>query len=131
MQFPKRPSDAVIAAVALSGIAVSLALRYALGQSPQAYDLPLYVVVVIGGLPLLLDLSRRLIARNFGSDLLAGVSIVSAVLLREYLVACIVILMLSGGEALESFATRRASSTLEALARRMPRIGAGRPMMGL
>jgi len=122
MRLLKRPPDAVIAAVALTAIAVSLALRYALGQAAHWYDLPLYAVLVIGGLPLLVDLAKKLVARDFGSDLLAGVSIVSAALLGEYLVACIVILMLSGGEALEQFATRRASSTLEALARRMPSI---------
>ena len=49
----------------------------------------------------------------------AGISIVTASLPGEYLVACIVILMLSGG-ALEEAATRRAPSVLRALARRMP-----------
>jgi hypothetical protein len=45
---------------------------------------------------------RNLLHFQFGSDLIAGVSIVSAVLLREYLVACVVVLMLSGGQALET-----------------------------
>lgn len=60
--------------------------------------------------------------RQFGSDLLAGVSILTAILLHEYLVAAIVVLMLSGGEALEEFATARASSVLDPLARRMPSV---------
>ena len=38
----------------------------------------------------------------------------------QYLVGSIVVLMLSGGTALEKFATRRASSVLKALAMRMP-----------
>jgi heavy metal translocating P-type ATPase len=38
----------------------------------------------------------------------------------EYLVATIVVLMLSGGTALEQYATHRASSVLGALAKRMP-----------
>ena len=42
--------------------------------------------------------------REFGSDLLAGISIVAAVLLQEYLAGVLVVLMLSGGEALEAFA---------------------------
>src|SRR6516164_3674835 len=131
MRLLKRPPDAVIAAVALTAIAVSLALRYALGQAAHWYDLPLYAVLVIGGLPLLVDLGKKLVARDFGSDLLAGVSIVSAALLGEYLVACIVILMLSGGEALEQFATRRASSILAALSRRMPNIAHRNTQTGL
>ncbi len=118
----KQPPQAFIAICSLAGILLYLALRYAAAQPASAYMLPLYAVVVIGGVPLLIDLSRKLLAREFGSDLLAGVSIATAALLGEYIVACIVILMLSGGEALEQFATRRASSILEALSRRMPHI---------
>jgi len=44
----------------------------------------------------------------------------SSVLLGQYLVGSIIVLMLSGGAALEQFATRRASSVLDALAKRMP-----------
>jgi heavy metal translocating P-type ATPase len=53
------------------------------------------------------------------------------VLLGEPIVACIVILMLSGGEALEQFATRRASAILEALSRRMPSIAHRKGPSGL
>jgi heavy metal translocating P-type ATPase len=70
--------------------------------------------------PLVVELTVRLLHGEFGSDLLAGVSIVTAVLLEEYLAGTLVVLMLSGGAALESFAVRRASSVLDALARRMP-----------
>ena len=68
-------------------------------------------------------LSATTLARgNFGADWLAGISIVTAVLLGEYLVGAIVVLMLSGGTALEQYATRRASHVLEALAKRLPHI---------
>ena len=67
-------------------------------------------------------LARKLWTREFGSDLLAGISILSSVLLGQYLVGTIIVLMLSGGEALEQFATRRASSVLDALAKRMPQV---------
>ncbi len=68
------------------------------------------------------NLASKLWAREFGSDLLAGISIFSSVLLGQYLVGTIIVLMLSGGEALEQFATRRASSVLDALAKRMPQV---------
>ena len=67
-------------------------------------------------------LARKLWAREFGSDLLAGISILSSVLLGQYLVGTIIVLMLSGGEALEQYATGRASSVLDALARRTPQV---------
>src|SRR5581483_7955816 len=40
----------------------------------------------------------------------------------EYLAGSLVVLMLSGGEALEAYAVRSASSILEALARRTPTV---------
>ena len=80
------------------------------------------VALALGGIPLLIELSKRFLVREFGSDVLAGLSMISAVLMGEYLVGAIMVLMLSGGTALEQFATRRASSVLNALAKRMPRI---------
>ena len=92
-------------------------------------DWPLIAALVLGGIPLVLELLLKLLHREFGSDLLAGISIVTSVLLGEYLAGTLVVLMLSGGEALEAYAVRSASSVLEALARRMPalahRKGAG------
>lgn len=81
---------------------------------------PLYVVVVFGGIPLVLTLATKLIHAQFGSDLLAGISIVTAVVLEQYLAGSLVVLMLSGGTAIEAYAIGRASSALAALARRMP-----------
>jgi cation transport ATPase len=111
-----------IAALALGGILTHLALRWGSDVSPAAKALPLYIVLVAGGVPLVLALTLKLFRREFGSDLLAGISIVAAVLLQEYLAGVLVVLMLSGGEALEAFALGRASSVLQPLARRMPLI---------
>ena len=101
-------------------IASHLVLRYGTHAPLRAALAPLVVALLIGGTPLVFDLAKKLVKREFGSDLLAGVSILTAVTLGQYLVAAIVVLMLSGGTALEEFATARASSVLDALARRMP-----------
>jgi heavy metal translocating P-type ATPase len=114
-------SDFFIAALATAGITAHLGLRYGFKVSSLAQFVPLYLTLILGGLPLVVRLARRVFAREFGSDLLAGISIVASALMGQYLVGSIVILMLSGGTALETFATRRASSVLKALAQRMPR----------
>ncbi|HET9264236.1 MAG TPA: heavy metal translocating P-type ATPase [Vicinamibacterales bacterium] len=110
----------MIAGIALAGIAVHLVLRWGTEASPFARNLPLFVVLGTGGAPLVVELAVKALRRQFGSDLLAGISIVTAVLLDEYLAGALVVLMLSGGGALETFAAGRASSVLQALARRMP-----------
>ena len=109
-----------VAFVAAAGIALHLSLRFLGGQTTRLANLPLYVALAVGGIPLVVQLAKKLWSGDFGSDFLAGVSIVTGILLREYLVATIVVLMLSGGTALEVFASRRASRVLDALARRMP-----------
>lgn len=113
-----------IAALALVGIALHLLICLGspglhLAKLPlEAW--PLLVVLTLGGGPLVVTLLGNLVRREFGSDLLAGLSIVTSVLLEEYLAGAFVVLMLSGGEALEAYAVRSASSVLDALARRMP-----------
>ena len=111
--------DGRIAIVALLAIAVSLIARFVF-DAPHAANIPLLVAIAAGGVPLLWSLGRRVLAREFGSDFLAGLSILTAILLGEYLVAVVVILMLSGGQALEAQAISRAASVLHALARRNP-----------
>jgi heavy metal translocating P-type ATPase len=111
-----------IALLTIAGILLHLLLRYFLNSPRIAWQVPLIPVLIIGGIPLLVPLTQKLFAREFGSDHLAGISIITSVILGEYLVAAIVILMLSGGTALEQFASRRASSVLDALAKRMPQV---------
>ncbi|XZE55057.1 heavy metal translocating P-type ATPase [Planctomycetaceae bacterium SH139] len=112
----------VIAAFAILAIVLHLLLRFGLKATTALSEIPLLVTLVVGGLPLLFDLLKKLIKREFGSDLLGGISIITSVLLGEYLAGSIIVLMLSGGEALESYALRSASSVLAALAKRMPSV---------
>ena len=85
-------------------------------------QLPLLAVLILCGLPLLYKMTVRVCQGDFGADLLAGLSIVTSLLLHEYLAGSLVVLMLSSGVALESYAVRKASSVLDALAKRMPSI---------
>lgn len=119
-------SPAVIAGGAAVAIACHLVLRW--GAPPGNWagfawsDWPLMIGLALGGAPLVFGLALKLLRGEFGSDLLAGISIVTAVVLGEYLAGTLVVLMLSGGETLESYAVRSASSVLAALAKRMPSV---------
>lgn len=117
-----RRKTTVIAGFAAVAILMHLILRFAFHSRPDAYRIPLLATLAVGGIPLVYDLLKKIFKGEFGSDLLAGISIVTAVLLGEYLAGSIVVLMLSGGEALENYAVRNASSVLRALAKRMPSV---------
>ena len=117
--------ELLIAGVALAAVALHLVLRFAFTIESTAFGVPwptapLFAALALGGVPLVVGLVLRVVHFEFNSDLLAGIAIVTAVLLGEYLAGTLVVLMLSGGQALEAFAVRRASSALQALVRRMP-----------
>lgn len=138
-----------IALLSVLGIATYLVLRYYLDTGHEVYfwtlnsqlstlsakfwyaqlawsveqvQLPLVAVLLLGGVPQLYQMLLKISKGDFGADLLAGIAIVTAVCLDEYLAGSLVVLMLSGGAVLENYAIRKASSVLEALAKRMPAI---------
>lgn len=111
--------EEAIAILAVVCIALHLFLRFLV---PDIQLWPLYVALAFGGGPLVCQLFKKLIAGEFESDLLAGISIVSSVFLNEYLAGAFVVLMLSGGQAIESYAVRTASRVLQALAKRAPTV---------
>jgi heavy metal translocating P-type ATPase len=119
LSIPKETYIAILTALAIT---IYLILRYVAHLPMRLCLIPLFVALAMGGIPIVISLGKKLWAREFGSDLLAGISILSSVLLGQYLVGAIIVLMLSGGTALEEFATRRASSVLDALAKRMPQV---------
>lgn len=122
MDTTLRRKTTVIAVFAAVAILSHLILRFVFHTSHAAYQIPLLATLAFGGVPLVYDLLKKLFKKEFGSDLLAGISIVTSFLLGEYLAGSIVVLMLSGGEALENYAVRSASSVLRALAKRMPSV---------
>ena len=63
---------------------------------------------------------RDILRGHFGLDILALVAIIATLVVGEYIASLIIVLMLSGGEALEEFAQRRADRELRALLDRSP-----------
>jgi heavy metal translocating P-type ATPase len=81
----------------------------------------LLVVILLGALPLVWDTIQHIARKEIGVDVIAILAIGGSLFLKEYLAGAIIVLMLSGGEALEAYALRRARSSLSALAERVPR----------
>lgn len=65
---------------------------------------------------------KELIQRRFGVDILAVIAIVATVLVGEYVASMVIVLMLSGGRALEDFAESRARRELSSLLAREPQV---------
>ncbi|MEB3206797.1 MAG: heavy metal translocating P-type ATPase [Vampirovibrionales bacterium] len=95
--------------------------------SPHAFWIPpaqwpLLGVTLVGGVPLITQITLKLIRGDWGADFLAALALVSAAWLGEYLTAVLIILMLAGGQVLESYAMGKASGALKALSERMPSV---------
>ncbi len=101
------------------GMVASFVIKLAL-HNQQLQNIVLLVAIAGASIPLLISLIQQIVKGNFSVDILALLSIVTSLILGQYWVAAIVVLMLSGGQALEGYATARASSVLSALAKRMP-----------
>lgn len=78
------------------------------------------VFVAAFSLYTLFDMIKQILRRHFGLDILALVAMVSTLLVGEYWASIIIVLMLSGGEALEDYAAHRAKRELTSLLDRTP-----------
>lgn len=108
-------------AVAMCGLSIGLVSTYAIA-APDVARLVLGATLVIGGLPVVLRTVRGMLRGSFASDIVATLAIVGAAVTQEYLAGCVIVLMQTGGEALEDYAVRRASASLQALLTRAPKL---------
>lgn len=78
------------------------------------------VVLCVFSIPLWYEIISNILRRNFGVDLVAGLALLCSLVFGQYLPGIIVLLMLSGGEALESYAMNRARRALSDLLNLIP-----------
>ena len=99
-----------------------------LGLLVEAFHRPVwshyiwYGTLVIGGAPLVYQTFRKMVRGQFAVDIVAMLAILTAIALNQSFAGVVVVLMQSGGEAIESFGFSRATSSLAALLKRAPRI---------
>lgn len=79
-----------------------------------------YVSVVIAWT--LIGMIRDVLRGHIGLDILAVVAMIATLAVGEYVASLVIVLMLSGGEALEDYASRRAKRELTALLDRSPQV---------
>jgi heavy metal translocating P-type ATPase len=80
------------------------------------------VGLALTGAPVVWQTLRGIVRGRFAADLVAMLAIVTALILREPLAGLIVVLMQTGGEALERYAQGRASEAVRELEAAAPRI---------
>jgi heavy metal translocating P-type ATPase len=81
-----------------------------------------FATLLLCGFPIVLKTIKGMFKGEFASDIVALLAIITAIVMDEAFAGAVVVLMQSGGEALETYGLRRASSSLESLLARAPRL---------
>ncbi len=104
--------------VAILTSAVGLYLQFA--KYHMALHWLLGVVAILEVLPLIWRMWQDLRDGAYGIDILAATAIIAAVVMKQYWVAIVIVIMLTGGETLEDYAENRAKIELKNLLKKAP-----------
>jgi len=115
VRFFRRYPLVVLALVSLATVLGLLAT----GREQLAQILATAVIILVA-LITAWGMVNAIRAGSWGLDILAVVAMVSTVLVGEYVAGLIIVLMLTGGEAIEEHAANRAGRELDALLGRAP-----------
>lgn len=77
--------------------------------------------LILGGIPIVYKTVKGMIRGEFASDIIAMLAIITALIMNEAFAGAVVVLMQSGGEALEAYGLSRATTSLKSLLERAPR----------
>lgn len=105
----------------LTVLSILVGLALELSKHHKAAQWLLSIVAIITLIPIAIDMIKDLRSGAYGVDILAATAIGFSVALGEYWAAIVIVLMYTGGTALEDFAEHRAKSELDALLKRAPR----------
>ena len=107
---------------AISGLLLGTICSYIINR-PDVGGWIWFLTLIIGGIPVVWQTGKEILLRHhFASDIIAALAIVAAILTNEALPGVVIVIMQTGGKALEDHAFRRASSSLDELMTRSPRI---------
>jgi len=116
--------------LALVGLMAGAVLRFGAGL-PGPGNLVWLATLIVGGAPVVYRTVRGMLRGNFASDVVAMLAIVVAVVMGQSFAGLVIVIMQSGGEALEKYSLRRASSSLEGLLARAPHLAQRKTASGL
>jgi heavy metal translocating P-type ATPase len=103
-------------------IVLSICLVLALLGYKQPATICVIAISIIAILPEAREMIKTLMSGQVGVDIIALVAIGASLLLGQYVAAAVIVIMLTGGNALEEFAKNRARKELDSLLKRKPTI---------
>src|SRR5579863_2949665 len=95
-----------VPALALVGLFLGGILQAS--HEEQVGKIAWFVTLVGGGIPVVWQTVREMFHKHFASDIIAMLAIIVSIILNDAFPGVIIVLMQSGGKALEDYAYRRA-----------------------
>lgn len=108
-----------IPVIAFGGLISGAILNWSYNE--QTGHIVWYITLIVGGVPIIARTIRSILYKHFALDIVAMLAIIVSIVLNDAFPGVIIILMQSGGKALEDFAYRRATSSLDGLLSRSPK----------
>lgn len=102
-------------------VTVITALIFSLFGLTKVAHIILGAAAIVNVIPLIWGMIQDLRHGTYGVDILAATAIITSVVLGEYWAGMIIVLMLTGGEALEDYAENRAKAELSSLLEGAPK----------
>ena len=106
---------------AIIGLLLGIIVSYVF-NNPETGHWIWFIVLVVGGVPILFETIKGMLRGHFASDIVAMLAITTAIVTNEAFPGVIIVIMQSGGKALEDYAFRKATSSLDELMARSPKI---------
>ena len=110
-----------IPAFAIIGLILGTVVHYIFNDQQTGHWI-WFITLVIGGVPIVLETIKGILHGRFASDIVAMLAIITAILTNEAFPGVIIVIMQSGGKALEDYAFRKATTSLDELMTRSPKI---------
>lgn len=107
-------------AIASGTLIIGLVL-YLIGYGSAMHWL-IGIVALIEVIPLIWGMWQDFQSGHYGIDILAATAIITSVIMHQYWAAIVIVIMLTGGEALEDYAENRAKTELDALLNNAPKM---------
>ena len=107
--------------VAIWGLLFGDIINYLFYNSSIGYWI-WFIILLIGGFPIIFQTLKDMIRGHFASDIVAMLAIITAIVTNEAFPGIIIVIMQSGGKALEDYAFRKATISLDEALARSPKI---------
>lgn len=102
-------------------IASIIALLLTFANLHKAAHILLAITAIISVIPLIWGMINDLRDGTYGVDILAATAIITSIIMGQYWAGIVIVLMLTGGEALEDYAENRAKTELSSLLDNAPK----------